>query len=248
MINNFQKIEKLINDDVYCSNIGASNILFIGGCRSFMYSTLFSELCKHNLYFTHAQFGIGTIGVHMIDLLKREKTKNIRSVVENADYIVCEQIRNYKFLNTSTKCEENLFNNFNIKKNCKVIQIPNLDFRYYKNDLIFDNPQDNNNIEIINVIKKNNLNRFINHCKKYEFHKFAEYTETFINKERMFSRFNHPYPATALELFKELIEKLFEQKIEGNVLNALKCVRFFDHVGTNLEKVDYQLGMSVNVK
>jgi hypothetical protein len=64
----------------------------------------------------------------------------------------------------------------------------------------------------------------------------------------MFSRFNHPYPATALELFKELIEKLFEQKIEGNVLNALKCVRFFDHVGTNLEKVDYQLGMSVNVK
>ena len=84
-----------------------------------------------------------------IDLLKY--------VVENADYIVCEQIRNYSFLNSSTKCEQNIFNNFNIKSNCKILQIPNLDLRYYRNDLIYENKEDINNIEIVRAIKKENL-------------------------------------------------------------------------------------------
>ena len=56
-------------------------------------------------------------------------------VIENADIIVCEQIRNYNILNTSKNCHQNIFNNFNIKKNCKIIQIPNLEFRYFYNDI-----------------------------------------------------------------------------------------------------------------
>ena len=50
---------------------------------------------------------------NIINLLNRKKTDNLKYVVENADYIVCEQIRNYSFLNSSTKCEQNIFNNFN---------------------------------------------------------------------------------------------------------------------------------------
>ena len=109
-LDKFQKIEKLVHDDIYHYKIGASNILFIGGCRCFVYSILFSELCNYIPYFIHAQFGFGVIAVHIIDLLKREKTNSIKFIVENADYIVCEQIRNYKFLNTSIECEENIFN------------------------------------------------------------------------------------------------------------------------------------------
>ena len=245
-IDKFQKLDKLVNDDIYHYKIGASNILFIGGCRSFVYSILFSELCKYDTYFANAQFGFGVIAVHIIDLLKREKTQNIKFIVENADYIVCEQIRNYKFLNTSIDCEENIFNSFNIKKNCKIIQIPNLEFRYYTNDLIFDKPEDKNNIEIVDIIKKTNLKSFVDHCKKYEFYKLAEYIENFINKERFFATFNHPHNQIMLELFKELIEKLFEQKIKDPILNVLKCVKIFDNdgTGTKLENFDYQLGLS----
>lgn len=164
-IDKFQKLDKLVNDDIYHFKIGASNILFIGGCRCFVYSILFAELCKYVPYFVHAQFGFGVIAVHIIDLLKRRKTQNIKFIVENADYIVCEQIRNYKFLNTSIECEENIFNSFNIKKNCKILQIPNLEFRYYTNDLIFDKPEDKKNIVIVDMIKKTNLKVLLNIVK-----------------------------------------------------------------------------------
>ena len=247
---NFQKLGKLVHDDIYHYKIGASNILFIGGCRCFIYSILFSELCKYVPYFAHAQFGFGVIAVHIIDLLKREKTKNLKFIVENADYIVCEQIRHYKFLNTSIECEENIFNSFNIKENCKIIQIPNLEFRYYANDLIFDKHEDKNNIEIVDMIKKTNLKNFVEYCKKYEFYNLSEYIENFINKERLFATFNHPHNPIILELFKEIIEKLFDQKLKDPILNVLKCVQIFDNdgTGTKLEEFDYQLGIPRNIK
>lgn len=244
----FNKIEKLVIDDIYHYKIGASNILFIGGCRCCVYSILFSEICKYIPYFVHGQFGVGVIAVHIIDLLKRQKTENIKYIIESADYIVCEQIRHYHFLNSSNKCEENIFNNFEIKKNCKIIQIPNLELRYYTNDLIFDNPKDIKNIEIINTIKERNLKNFIEHCEKYEFYKLAEYTQKYINKERLFSTFNHPYNSLIIELFKELIEKLFYISLNQPILNILKQIKIFDNIGTKLEESDYKLGLSRNIK
>ena len=88
-IDKFQKYNNLVSDDIYYSKIGASNILFIGGCRSFVYAIFFEELCKYVPYFKHAQFGFAAIGVHIIDIYKRSKTNNLTYVIENADYIVC---------------------------------------------------------------------------------------------------------------------------------------------------------------
>jgi hypothetical protein len=246
----FQKYEKLVKDDIYHEKIGASNILFIGGCRCFIYSILFLETCKYVPYFIHAQFGSGVIAVHIIDLLKRQKTNNIKYVIENADYIVCEQIRNYSFLNSSEKCEQNIFNNFKIKDNCKIIQIPNLELRYYKNHLIYNNPDDCINIDIISRLKDKNLKDFVDHCKKYEFYKLAEYIEKNINEKRLFSTHNHPNNILLLELFKELIEKLFGQQLKEPILNILKQVKIFDNDGTacKIEEIDYQLGLSRNIK
>ena len=134
-IEKFNKYNTLIHDDIYHSKIGASNILFIGGCRSIVYAIFFEEICKYVPYFKHAQFGFAVIASHIIDLLKRQKTQNLCYVFENADFIVCEQIRNYDFLNTSKSCQQNIFNNFKIKGTCKIIQIPNLEFRYFYNDI-----------------------------------------------------------------------------------------------------------------
>jgi hypothetical protein len=232
--------------DIYKKKIGASNILFIGGCRSFAYSILFEEICRYVPYFIHAQFGFGAIAVHIIDLLKREKTDNLKCVIEGADYIVCEQIRNYSFLNSSEKCEHNIFNSFKIKDNCKIIQIPNLELRYYSKDLNYNNQDDFKNIEIVNSIKQTNLKKIIEHCETYDFYNLAEYIKKNINEIRLFSTFNHPYNCLILELFKELIEKLFEQKLKEPILNILKQVRIFDDDGngTKIEEIDYQLGLS----
>lgn len=245
-VDKFQKYDKLVHDDIYHSKIGAVNILFIGACRSYVYAIFFEEICKHIPYFQHAQFGFSVIAVHIINLLKRSKTNNLKYIIENADYIVCEQIRNYNFLNTSKSCEQNIFNNFNIKHNCKIIQIPNLEFRYYSNDLIYNNADDINNFEIINNIKQQNLKQFLEHCNKYEFYKLSEYIEKNINTKRLFTTFNHPNNCLILEFFNEFIEKLFNKKIQEPMLNILKKIQIFDNDRVNITKIteiDYHLGL-----
>ena len=46
-IEKFQKYDKLVHDNIYHSKIGASNILFIGACRSYVYAIFFEEICKY---------------------------------------------------------------------------------------------------------------------------------------------------------------------------------------------------------
>jgi len=250
-IDKFNIYGNLVKDNIYHSKIGAVNILFIGGCRSFAYAIFFEEICKHMPYFQHAQFGFAAIGVHLINLYKIPKTDNLIYIIQNADYIVCEQMRNYNFLNTSEKCEQHIFNNFKIKPNCKICQIPNLEFRYYTNDLIFNNYDDINNINIVNEIKKKNLQNFINYCKKYNFNQLAKYIETTINTKRLFVTFNHPRNHLIIELIKEFINNCFEKQIPDNVIHILSQIRIFDIDKINKTKIiliDYELGIQANVK
>ena len=250
-IDKFQKYDKLVSDDIYCSKRGAQNILFIGGCRSFIYTIFFEELCKYLPYFQHGQFGIYVIAVHICILIKQAKTKNLTYVIENADYIVCEQIRNYNILNTSKSCEQNIFNNFNIKENCKIIQIPNLDFKYYVKELDFLHEIDKTNIEIIKEIKHKNITNFVEHLKKYNFYNLSTYFENNINTKRFFVQHNHPCNHFILEFFKELIEILFQQKLSDNIITILKNIEIFDNDyinRTSISKIDYDLGIYKTVK
>jgi hypothetical protein len=171
----FEFCDTLTKRDIYTKNIGATNVLFLGGCRSYVYSIYFEELCKCVPYFIHGQCGISVIAVHIIDLLKRQITPNIRKTIENADVIVCEQIRNYSFLNTSKTCEQNIFNNFNIKPDCKIIQVPNLEFRYYANELLFENNDDIYDLSKVRDIKQQNVRKFLDHCNKYNFCDFINW-------------------------------------------------------------------------
>ena len=177
--------DNLVKNDIYIKKTGATNILFIGGCRSFAYAIYFEDVCEYNSWFQNAQYGISAIGVHIIDILKRNKTKNITDVIENADIIVCEQIRNYSFLNTSSSCETNLFNSFNLKKNCKIINLPNLEI-------------------------KNNLLSLSEYCKVYSFDKLSNYIKD-TSESDLFVTYNHPCGDLLVEFMKEFFELYFKK-------------------------------------
>ena len=245
-IEKFNQYDSLVKNDIYYSKIGACNILFIGACRSFVYAIFFEKICKYVPYFKHGQFGFAAIGVHIIDLLKRQKTNNMCFVFENADYIVCEQIRKYNFLNTSNSCEQNIFNNFKIKESCKIIQIPNLELHYFYNEI--NQPKISENE--ISEIKQINLKRFIEHCKKYNFNNLANYISNKVNEERLFITYNHPCNNIILELIKELCDNLFGQKLLPPIIQILKNIKIFDNDDKNktiIEAIDYKMGISMNI-
>lgn len=246
----FEYLGELVKNDVYVHKKGHRNVLFIGGCRSCCYAVYFEEICKYVPWFKHAQFGISVIAVHIIESLKREKTKNMIDVIENADIIICEQIRHYSFLNTSKNCDQNIFNNFNIKSECIVVQVPNLEFRYYYNELIFENLDDANDNNKIKLIKDTNLNKIVECCEKYNFNSVGEYILKNINDRRLFVTFNHPCSHIIVEVVKLIIKNGFNQELLPPILNILQRIRIFENDPlhkTNISSKDYELGLNRTV-
>jgi hypothetical protein len=249
-LNKFQYYGQLVENDLYIYKKGATNVLFIGGCRSYAYAIYFEKICNYVPWFKNAQFGISVIAVHVIDLLKRQKTQNMINVIQNADIILCEQIRNYSFLNTSKKCDQNIFNNFNIKPECVVIQVPNLELRYYYNELIFENADDKNDDNKVKLLKEKNLNKFVECCKEYNFAQFGEYILNNINNIRLFVSCNHPCNDTILEAVKVIIKNGFNQELLPPILKILHHIRIFDddfNTRSIICSKDYELGINRSV-
>lgn len=212
-VHKFNALDLNNKNEIYTIKPGATNVLFIGGCRSFAYSIFFEELCKFNSYLKNAQYGISAIAVHIMEICKRNKTPKLTHVIENADIIICEQIRHYSMLNTSTECEQNIFNNFNIKPTCKIINVPNLECYY-------DNTPES---------KMQNVARLTNHCEKYHFENLSKYIDvnaTIIGS--MFITHNHPSNALFCQLMKELIETHFEVIIDSQLMTVMQRIRIFD--------------------
>lgn len=212
-VRKFNDLDTINKNDMYVIKPGATNVLFIGGCRSYAYSMFFEELCKHNSYLKNAQYGIAVIGVHVLQTLNRGKTARLINVFENADIIISEQIRNYDMMNTSKSCEQNIFNNFNIKSDCKIINVPNL-------ECVYENTHDS---EMQNVL------RLVNHCKKYNFQNLAKCIDenaTIIGS--MFVTCNHPSTSLFCQLVKELIETNFDVIIDHELMSVMQRIRIFD--------------------
>lgn len=211
-VQKFSALDTNNQNDIYVIKPGATNVLFIGGCRSMVYSIFFEELCKHNSYLKNAQYGIAVIGVHVLQVCNIKKTKRLTHVIENADIIVCEQIRNYDMLNTSNKCEQNLFNNFSVKPNCQIINVPNLECDY-------------NTVSS----KMQNISRLVNHCKKYNFEKLANYINANSNNMHLLLiHYNHPSNVLFCQLMKELIETNFEVIIDYQLMSVMQRIKIFD--------------------
>jgi len=237
----------LTTNDIYIHTNGAQNILFIGGCRAFVYSIFLEEICKTNQYLKNAQFGFSAIAVHIIEFYKRGKTKNMTNVIENADIIICEQVRQYNVLNTSEECEQNIFNSFNIKPTCKIIQVPNLEFRYYKNDLVLHS----DNINEIKMMKEEVLNKFIVFLKKYGFDNFSKYVIDNIHSKRFFISVNHPCNHTIIEFIRELCNIVWQQQLSYETISKLNKIQIFDNDFNDRTKIsieDYQTGLDPNVQ
>jgi len=237
---------ELTKNDIYVHKNGAQNILFIGGCRSFVYAIFLEKICRTNEYLKNAQFGFSVIAVHIIELLKRKKTENMTKVIENADIIICEQVRQYNELNTSEECEKNIFNSFKIKPTCKIIQIPNLEFRYYKNELLLQR----NDIDEIKMIKEESLNKFVIFLKKYGFDNFSKYVIDNIHSKRLFITFNHPSNDTIIEFMRELCNNVWQQTLSYETISELNKIQIFDQDFNNRTKTsieDYQLGIDPKI-
>lgn len=242
-LNIFQNIDKQNHDDNYIMNNGASNILFIGGCRCYVLSIYFKKICEIIPWFAHAQYGISVIGVHIVDLYKRDKTSNLTNTIENADIIMCECIKHYSFLNTINTCEQNIYNNFNLKKGCKIIMIPNLELRYYVNDILKNTEEDF-------IIEQNkNLTKILDNCKKLNCIELSDYIEENIKKIRLFATHNHPTYYLFNILFKEMINNTFNYVLEDNIIEQLKEIKIFeiDANSTKIIELDYKLGLDRSI-
>lgn len=210
-IQKFNNLDAQNKKQNYVIKSGATNVLFIGGCRSFVYSIFFEELCNHNSYLKNAQYGIGAIAVHILQLCNMNKTPELIRVVENADIIICEQIRHYDILNTSTECEQNMFNNFNLKPACRVIHVPNLE------------------CETSPDSKLQITSRLTDHCKKYNFKNLANYIHVNSHAAHsMFITLNHPSNKLVCQLMKELIETHFNVIVDHQLLTLMQRIRIFD--------------------
>lgn len=199
----FRTLETLSKTDTYIITHGHSNILFLGSCRTIVLAMFFEEICKSVRFFKNAQFGISTISTYLIDT--KIKTDNMKNVIENADIIVCEQLRKQNILNTHTKCEDNIYNNFNIKPNCRIIQIPNL--HYYM-------------VDTQNII---DITRLTNHCTKYGFIHVSNMITNF-PIDQLFATYNHPKNILMIELLVEMCKIHFNQRLPIHLLIELnKC-------------------------
>lgn len=219
------------------------NTVFLGSCRSLVMAILWEVLCQHDNYFKHALPAFTAIGVYSIEPF--QKSPGMTTVIENADYFIVEQLRNYSFLNTSEKCEENVFNNFHIKPTCKIIHVPNLELRYFTNDLELSE-SDKQDIEKVRQTKEANLQRFLLHCIKYGFPRLSNFVRGHINNTRLFMTCNHPTNLLILTFFQELIEKMFGRTLSEQVLSSLRNVKIFDNDHENKTKIhemDYLLGL-----
>ena len=198
----FYRIENLSKNDTYIITRGRSNILFLGSCRTIVLAMFFEEICKSVPFFKNAQFGIQTMATYCVN--SKIKTNNMNNTIENADIIVCEQLRNQNILNTHTKCEDNIYNNFNLKPNCRIIQIPNL--HYY-----------------LDTQNRIDIKRLTDHCTKYGFISVSN-TVANVPIKKLFATPRHPTNILILELLLEMCITHFNQRLPIDILIKLnKC-------------------------
>lgn len=249
-IDKFNNIQNLNQNDIYKINNGYLNVCFITSCRGISLSIFLEKLCQEISYLKNWQIGISVIVTYIVQQKFSRPTQNMALAIQNADILICECIKNYTYINTLRQCEQNIFNNFNIKPLAKIIMIPNLSIVYYINDIkvlykdIFNNLKDSDIIEL----KKKNLDNLIYWCKYYDFNIVANYIETSINTKRLFHTHNHPKTELLIILFKELCEKAFNFHVaDNNNLELVKILDFYDNDKTLLTDLDYKLGLNVDV-
>jgi len=195
------------------------NILFLGSCRMspIMYylSLLRPEL---NIYCIYVPFWDSN------SKLKFPK-EPIEKILPNAELIVTESVKNNSILNTSRKCTENFFDEFNTK--IEEIRLPNYILSMYLYDIVHVELKDDEFVLCDNTKKQckeifgNSRERLANSMRNSGFAAIDTFFNENFTKIKMFSTINHPTTIVSMLTFKIMAQRLGIKQLS---------LEFFKHI------------------
>jgi hypothetical protein len=195
------------------------NILFLGSCRMspIMYylSLLRPEL---NIYCIYVPFWDSNAK------LKFPK-ESIEKTLPNTEAIVTESVKNNSILNTSRKCAENFFDEFNTE--IEEIRMPNYILSMYLYDIVNMELKDDEFVLCDNTKKKckeifgNSRERLGNSMINSGFAAVNKFFNENFMKIKMFSTINHPTTIVSMLTFKIMAQRLGIKQLS---------LEFFKHI------------------
>lgn len=245
----FRELEEICNKEIYTVNDGHAKVVFVGSCRALILSLMFEELFNRIPFFVNAQMGV-SVAVCYISILNSSITKppsqKLRSTFENADIIICESLKHQQYLNTVQGCENSIYKEFNLKKECKIVTLPNLNL-VFSTEEIYDYKNKTND-EILNI-KRENVDELVKYCYNCSFNELGDYIKNNILSERLFCTWCHPMPILFSLIVKQLTKNIFNLDISNDIFEKLNKINVPKQLGWHkFSEQDYILGLSRNVE
>jgi hypothetical protein len=195
------------------------NILFLGSCRMspIMYylSLLRPEL---NIFCIYVPFWSSNTKLSFPkDVIKK--------ILPNTEAIVTESVKNNSILNTSRKCAENFFDEFNAE--IEEIRMPNYILSMYLYDIVNMELKDDEFVICDNTKKKckeifdSSRERLSNSMKNSGFAAVDKFFNENFTKIKMFSTINHPTTIVSMLTFKIMAQRLGIKQLS---------LEFFKHI------------------
>jgi len=233
-INDIGELNEKNNFLIYDKKV-EKNILFIGSCRI---SSLMYYLAKYNSHRKYNIYGIYVV-TYTGNKINNLPKNQILEILKNTDIIICEQMCNYRYLNSDENLSENFFKEFNVDKKIKIIHIPNLELRMYHHDIINIFGQQKNNVYNYHLMSKKHL---FDLNTKLGFLELNTFIETNLTKYKLFSTANHPTRILSLYLFKLLVAKIYDNNfVETDLFEELFEEKFLEGNDTPIIKEDIEL-------
>lgn len=242
----FRQLEQCAYDEKYLAKDGACKIVFLGSCRMLILAMYLKQIINHYPYLAHSQYGFSAITTYHIILngaIEKDPSESLRKTIENADIIICETIKHSSYLNTDRNTDRNIFVDFNIKKSCQLIQLPNLHGGFLMKELQNSHPTFTKE-ELIKQ-RQDNLNELVGYIRKYQYNELADFFEQNYLKVRLMATFAHPMPIVFTMLAKEVSKKLWNIDLDESILNRLNTFTIAKHLGiSDIIDLDYETGFS----
>lgn len=223
-MNKYITIENELNDFQVQHLNKNKNVLFIGSCRLapiINYIQLLDVFSNYNIHY-----------IYVVDFNERKVPVNIiNKIIQNTEIIVCEKTTSYNYLNTDKQAPYNIFQIYDIPKNCKIVNISNLEFLMFYSDLLIRNKNKN-----ILEIRNQSLERLKNKLLSNKQYNIIELLNKYLFNQKfpLFYSVNHPSSVLTLLSFKQLCDNL-EIHIPTNKIldNYLTDLLYFSLYGNN---------------
>jgi len=233
---------KLLNNFKVKNANKNKNIIFIGSCRLasiINYIRLLDVFSNYNIHY-----------IYVVDFNERKVPVNIiNKIIQNTEIIVCEKTTSYNYLNTDKQAPYNIFQTYDIPKNCKIVNISNLEFLMFYSDLLVRNKNKN-----ILEIRNQSLERLKNKLLSNKQYNIIELLNKYLFNQKfpLFYTANHPSSVLTLLSFKHLCDNVKIHIPTNKILdNYLTDLRYFSLYGNNTsitywDKKNYNISFCKN--